>query len=136
LRIFTGISLVTLGVTEKLAGALYGQAFLADYQWNFMQLLGFDFFDDRLLVLSAGMSEVILGLVLILGTTTRLTMLAISGLMLTSNIVFIVQGNNEAALKEFVGHLPIIGSALVLMLGYGQRLKITHIWKSRLANHT
>jgi len=137
LRIFTGISLVTLGVTEKLTGAVYGQAFLADYQWNFMQLLGFESFDDRLLVLSAGMSEVILGLVLVLGTTTRLTMLAISGLMLTSNIVFIVQGNNEAALKEFVGHLPIIGSALVLiLLGYGQRLKITHFWKSRPANPT
>ena len=131
LRIFTGLSLVTLGVTEKLTGALYGQAFLADYQWNFMQMLGFDIFDDRLLVLSAGMSEVILGVVLILGTTTRLTMLAVSGLMLTSNIVFIIQGNNDAALKEFVGHLPIIGSALVLiLLGYGQRLKITHLWKS------
>ncbi|MEH6631182.1 MAG: DoxX family membrane protein [Halopseudomonas aestusnigri] len=131
LRIFTGISLATLGVTEKLTGAVYGQTFLADYQWNFMQLLGFDLFDDRLLVLSAGMSEVILGLVLILGTTTRLTMLAISGLMLTSNIVFIVQGNNDAALKEFVGHLPIIGSALVLiLLGYGQRFKITNLWKS------
>lgn len=131
LRIFTGISLATLGVTEKLSGAVYGQAFLADYQWNFMKLFGFDWFDDRLLVLSAGMCEVILGLVLILGTTTRLTMLAISGLMLTSNIVFILQGNNDAALKEFVGHLPIIGSALVLiLLGYGQRLKITNIWQN------
>ena len=134
LRIFTGISLTTLGVTEKLTGALYGQAFLADYQWNFMQALGFDLFDDRLLVLSAGMSEVILGIVLILGTTTRLTMLTISGLMLTSNIAFILQGNNDAALKEFVGHLPIIGSALVLiLLGYGQRLKITNLWRNNPA---
>ncbi len=122
LRIFTGISLVTLGFSEKLFGALYGQAFLANYQWNFMTLLGFDLFNDRLFVLSAGVCEVILGIILILGTTTRLTMLAISGLMLTSNIVFILQGNNKAALVEFVGHLPIIGTALVLiLLGYGQR---------------
>jgi hypothetical protein len=43
-----------------------------------------------------------------------------------SNIVFIAQSNNEAGLVEFIGHMPIIGVALLLLLlGYGQRLKIT-----------
>ena len=125
LRISAGISLATLAVTEKLTGALFGQAFLAEYQWNFMTMLGVEVFTDRLFVLSAGVCELILGIILILGTTTRLTMLAISLLMFTSNIVFIIQGNNEAALVEFVGHLPIIGTALVLMLlGCGQRLRL------------
>ncbi|MEM7188298.1 MAG: hypothetical protein AAF439_01685 [Pseudomonadota bacterium] len=128
LRIFTGIALVTLGVSEKLYGAMLGQAFLAEYQWNFMAALGVEFFTDRLFVLSAGVMEVVFGTILILGTVTRLNMLAISGLMLTSNIVFLVQKENTAALIEFVGHLPIIATALVLiLLGYGQRLKITKL---------
>jgi hypothetical protein len=44
---------------------------------------------------------------------------------LASNVLFIIEGNNEAALVEFVGHMPIIGVALVLLLlGAGQRWKV------------
>ena len=126
LRIWTGISLVALAVGEKLAPSALGQVFLAQFQWNFLQALGFTFFDDPLFVLSAGMVEAVIGIVLILGTTVRLAVLALSIMMAVSNIVFIIQGNNEAALVEFIGHMPIIGVALVLLLlGYGQRLKIT-----------
>lgn len=126
LRIWTGISLVALAVGEKLAPSAMGQVFVAQYQWNFMQALGITFFDDRLFVLSAGMVEAVLGIVLILGTTVRLAVLALSVMMAVSNIVFVLQGNNEAALVEFIGHMPLIGVALLLLLlGYGQRLKIT-----------
>ncbi|MEL6931627.1 MAG: hypothetical protein AAGK67_02290 [Pseudomonadota bacterium] len=126
LRIFTGIALVTLGVSEKLGGAIYGHAFIANYDWNFMQMLGFDWFTDRLLVLSTGAMEVVFGLILIMGTITRLTTLVISILMFTSNVVFLITGNNDEALVEVIGHMPIISTALILLLlGYGQRLKIT-----------
>jgi uncharacterized membrane protein YphA (DoxX/SURF4 family) len=128
LRIWTGISLVALAVGEKLAPSALGQTFVVTYQWNFMQALGFELFDDRLFVLSAGMVEAVLGIVLILGTTVRLSVLVLSVMMAISNVVFILQGNNEAALVEFIGHMPIIGTALILLLlGYGQRLKVTHI---------
>jgi hypothetical protein len=41
----------------------------------------------------------------------------------------VLQGDNDAALVEFIGHMPIIGIALLLLLlGYGQRLKITNLW--------
>jgi len=43
LRIFTGIALVILGITEKLSGAMLGQSFVANYHWNFMPLIGFDY---------------------------------------------------------------------------------------------
>ncbi len=126
LRIWTGISLVALAIGEKLAPSALGQTFVATYQWNFMQALGFEVFDDRLFVLSAGMVEAVIGVVLILGITVRLAVLALSIMMAISNLVFILQGNNDAALVEFVGHMPIIGTALILLLlGYGQRLKIT-----------
>ncbi|MEM1287657.1 MAG: hypothetical protein AAGH60_04840 [Pseudomonadota bacterium] len=126
LRIFTGVALVALAIGEKLQGAMLGQAFIAAYGWNFMQLLGFEWFDDRLLVLSAGMAEAIFGILLILGTTTRLTILALSAIMALSNVAFIMQEHRVEAMTEFIGHLPLIATALLLVfLGYGQRLKAT-----------
>lgn len=128
LRIFTGISLVTLGITEKLHGAVLGQSFIADHKWNFMPVLGFGGFTDQLFVLSAGVMEVVFGTILILGVVTRLNMLAVAGFMLISNAVFLFQNQQEAALMELIGHLPIIATALILLLlGYGQRLKISRI---------
>lgn len=132
LRIWTGVSLVALAIGEKLAPSALGQVFVAQYQWNFMQAIGITFFDDRLFVLSAGMVEAVIGVVLILGTTVRLAVLALSIMMAVSNIIFIIQGNNEAALVEFIGHMPIIGVALLLLLlGYGQRLRVTDPFSSR-----
>ncbi|MEM7596588.1 MAG: hypothetical protein AAF382_02755 [Pseudomonadota bacterium] len=126
LRIWTGISLMALAIGEKLAPSALGQVFVATYQWNFMQSLGFEVFDDRMFVLAAGMVELAIGACLVLGTTVRLAVLSLSIMMALSNIVFILQDNKEAALVEFIGHMPIIGVALVLLLlGYGQRLKIT-----------
>lgn len=128
LRIFTGIALVVLGVSEKLYGAILGQAFIAEYNWNFMPALGFEFFDDRLFVLSAGVMEVVFGVILICGVVTRLNTLVIAGFMLMSNVVFLLQERKEDALIELIGHLPVIATALILLLlGYGQRLKITNL---------
>lgn len=125
LRIFTGLSLIILGFSEKLAGASLGQLFISDYQWNFMPLIGFEQFDDPLFVLSAGVMEVVFGTILVLGVVTRLTMLTVAGLMLVSNIVFLLQDHRNEALIEMIGHLPIIATALILiLLGYGQRLKV------------
>lgn len=127
LRIFTGFALIMLGITEKLHGAALGQAFLSQHNWNFMPMLGFDFFTDRLFVLSAGVMEVVFGTILIIGTTTRINTLVVSSFMLASNTVFLIVNNQEAALMELIGHMPIIGSALVLiLLGYGEKIKITH----------
>ncbi|WP_424929472.1 hypothetical protein [Amaricoccus tamworthensis] len=126
LRIFTGLSLIILGIAEKLHPAALGQAFIAEYAWNFMPLLGFDWFDDRLFVLSAGVMEVVFGTILVLGVLTRLNIFVVAVLMLTSNIVFLIEGRNEEAMVELIGHLPIIATALILLvLGSGQRLKVT-----------
>ncbi|MEM6302718.1 MAG: hypothetical protein AAF749_13325, partial [Pseudomonadota bacterium] len=93
-----------------------------------MAALGFDLFSDRLFVLAAGITEAVFGVLLIIGTTTRLTMIVVSLVMFTSNVVFIIQGHNLPARTEFVGHLPFMGTALILIvLGYGQRLKVTRI---------
>lgn len=135
LRILTGISLITLGFSEKLVGAMMAENFLALYQWNFMQTLGLEFFTDRLFVLSAGVIEVVFGVILVLGTTTRLNVLALSVVLFASNVLFLIQGENEAAMVEFIGHMPVIGVAVILLLlGSGQRLKITNFLPQRRVN--
>lgn len=135
LRILTGISLITLGFSEKLLGAMMAESFLAQYQWNFMLALGFEFFTDRLFALSAGVIEVVFGVILVLGTTTRLNVLAFSIVLFASNVLFLIQGENEAAMVEFIGHMPIIGVALILLLlGSGQRLKVTNFLPHRRVN--
>lgn len=125
MRILVGISLITLGFAEKLFGAVMAESFLAANAWNFLPALGFDFFTDRLFALSAGFTDVIFGVILVLGTATRLNVAALSVVLFASNILFIIEGNNEAALVEFLDHMPIIGVALVLLLlGAGQRWKV------------
>jgi len=137
MRILAGVSLITLGLAEKLFGAIMAESFLAANPWNFLPALGFDFFTDRLFALSAGFVEVIFGVILVLGTTTRLNVLALSVVLLASNILFLVEGNNEAALVEFVGHMPVIGVALVLLLlGAGQRWKLRSLLPRRSKNTT
>lgn len=135
MRILVGISLITLGLAEKLFGAIMAESFLAANQWNFLPALGFEFFTDRLFALSAGFTEVLFGIILVLGTTTRLNVFALSVVLLASNILFILEGNNEAALVEFVGHMPLIGVALVLLLlGAGQRWKLRRVFPEKRKN--
>ncbi|MEL7099114.1 MAG: hypothetical protein AAGM84_09830 [Pseudomonadota bacterium] len=135
LRILTGISLITLGVSEKLVNAQMAETFLITQNWNILTALGFEWFTDRLFVLSAGMVEIVFGVILVLGTTTRLNMIAFSLVLLTSNVLFLIEGNKEAALLEFIGHMPVIGVALILLLlGYGQTLKITNLLPNARVN--
>ena len=136
LRILTGISLITLGFSEKLFGAMMAESFLAQYRWNFMQALGLEFFTDRLFALSAGVIEVVFGIILVLGTTTRLNVLAFSVVLFSSNVLFLIQGENEASMVEFIGHMPVSGVALILLLlGAGQRLKVTNFLPQRRVNN-
>ena len=72
LRVFAGLNLIVLGFSEKILHPEFGLAFLAEYHWNFMQMAGFQNFTDYWFVLSAGVVQVLLGLVLILGIVTRI----------------------------------------------------------------
>lgn len=130
LRILTGIALVSLGLSEKILNPDLGVYFVEDYQWNFMHNLGFTDFSNTLFVFSAGMMEVIFGIILILGTTTRVNILIVSAFMFTSNLTFFVSGNYSEALMEIFGHLPFIATAMILIFfGSGNKLKITDLWR-------
>lgn len=133
LRICTGIALIALGFSEKLLRPEYAEEFLQTYMWNFMQRLGFENYTDHLFVLSAGTMEVVFGAILVLGTTTRLNIVAISGFMLTSNLTFFVEGHTREAVTEIIGHLPIMATALVCVFcGGGDRLRIGALLRPRI----
>jgi len=137
LRILTGIALVSLGLSEKLLNPDLGEFFVAQYQWNFMLNLGFTDFSNELFVFCAGMMEVIFGIILIIGTTTRLNILIVSAFMFASNITFFASGSYSEALLEIFGHLPFMATAMILIFfGSGSKLKITSLWKHQPADLT
>jgi hypothetical protein len=107
---------------------ILGQNFIVTHNWNFLTELGFGFFTDRQFVLWSGKMEVVFGSVSILGTSRRLKMLTISRLMALSNVVSIIQEQKTDSLVEFVGRMPFIPKAFVLLLlAYGQWLIIAKL---------
>ncbi len=114
LRIGTGAALFILGFTEKIFKPEFGINFLAQYDWNFMALLGFPY-SDYLFTLSAGSVEALLGLVLMLGIVTRATALVIATFF---SIPLFLLGPIELA-----GHLPHLAAVVLLVFfGSGERL--------------
>ncbi len=128
LRIHTGIALVVLAFTEKLIDPNLAVGFLEKYKINFMQALGVDFFTDRLFVLSAGCSELIFGIIFILGLITRINTLTLACFLTASNLYFFLVGKTDEAFLELIGHMPLIAVAILLILyGGGNRLCVSHL---------
>lgn len=76
-RIGTGVSLIVLAFTEKLAYPELSLSFLSVHHWNFMQSL-LPWFTNNLFVLSVGFSEMIFGILFIMGYITRITTILIA----------------------------------------------------------
>lgn len=118
LRLSVGISLVVLGFQEKLLQPNLAAEFLSTHNWNFMQTIGMTWFDNRLFILSAGMSEVLFGILFILGLITRLNTLALA--------VFLLSTAATLGITEVFGHLPIFAVALLFIVyGAGEHLVLT-----------
>ncbi|HEU5048673.1 MAG TPA: hypothetical protein VFU00_00020 [Gemmatimonadales bacterium] len=107
LRIGTGISLVTLAFTEKLANLPLGLAFLERYPVNFLAAWGLPVSDETFLLV-AGAVELLIGLLLIGNVFTRLGIVL---LWLPFNLTLAAFG-----WIEVVGHLPVYGAMAVLAL--------------------
>jgi len=109
LRIGTGLTLLILGLSEKITAPEYGINFLLEHNWNFMSLLGFPY-SDLLFTISAGSVESIFGVLIMFGLLTRLTVFVVA-------IVFTIPMFILGPI-ELTGHLPHF-AALVLILLYG-----------------
>ncbi|MEK7067084.1 MAG: DoxX family membrane protein [Patescibacteria group bacterium] len=117
LRIFTGANLFILGFSEKLFRPDLGITFLHTHNWNFMQMLGFGNYSDYWFVFSAGIVESLLGLLLILGLLTRLTVFSLAIFFITTLILL--------GPTELFGHIPHFAIVMILLaFGSGERLKI------------
>jgi uncharacterized membrane protein YphA (DoxX/SURF4 family) len=107
LRVGTGITLMILGLTEKIFAPEYGMNFLAHHDWNFMQLLGFNY-SNYLFTLSAGSIEFLFGFIFVLGIVTRLNALVVA-------IVFFIPLFILGPI-ELAGHLPHFAAVIMLLL--------------------
>ncbi|MEK7520410.1 MAG: DoxX family membrane protein [Patescibacteria group bacterium] len=124
LRVFTGVNLVILGFSEKILHPELGMAFLAEYHWNFMQMLGFENFTDYWFVLSAGTVEALFGVMFILGLVTRLTAVFLLPFFFATLILM-----GPVELFAHILHFAILLTLLVF--GSGRRLKFI---RTRLDN--
>ncbi len=109
LRIGTGLTLVILGFSEKLAAPELGLNFLSQHHFNFMAALGFPY-SDYLFTLSAGTFEIIFGLIFVLGILTRFNALVLT-IIFSLPIFFLGP-------IELAGHLPHF-AAILLLLFFG-----------------
>lgn len=115
LRVLTGFAIVVLGFTEKLWNFDLARAFLREHTFNFTTATPFPLTDDQF-ILAAGLVEVTIGALLISGLLTRVVIL-----------VALVPFNLSVPFfgwAELVGHLPIYGAMVVLLIwGAGQDLR-------------
>jgi len=119
LRAGTGLNLIVLGFTEKIFSPSLTDNFLSVYNWNFMQMLGFEAFSNYWFAFAAGVSEILFGVFFMLGLVTRITTLALT--------VFLVTTLYLLGPIELIGHLPHFSiAAVLLILGSGSRLIFVH----------
>ncbi len=115
LRVGTGLNLIVLGFSEKILAPSLTENFLSNYQWNFMQTLGFEHFTNYWFAFSAGLVEILFGVFFLLGLVTRTTTIILAVFLVTTLILL--------GPLELIGHLPHFSIAIVLLiLGSGSKL--------------
>lgn len=119
LRIGMGASILVLGFTEKLWNVPMGLAFLDAYPLNFFPAIGLSQINNEVFVIMAGVVEVTAGLLLMSGVLTRVAILV---LWLPFNLTLPFLG-----WQELVGHLPLYGIMVVLLIfGTTQGMGVRH----------
>ena len=123
LRVGAGLALIVVAFAEKLANPDLAVAFLADHpELNVAQQVGIGM-SDLEFARVAGAIEVLFGLLLISGALPQAIVL-IAGVPFNATLWFF--GTNE-----LLGHLPIYGAMLVLLvLGSDPRLRprVSELW--------
>lgn len=117
-----GLTFILLALHNKLANPDLALTFLDEYPLNFMPLLGFTGFSNSHFVFATGITEVAVGLLLAFGVATRFVAATVIALML---LTLGILGRSE-----LVGHLPLIGAALLFLYrGAGPRRLSLPAWR-------
>jgi hypothetical protein len=112
LKVGTGVALIVVAFVEKLANPQLALQFLADHpELNVAQQVGIAM-SDLEFVRAAGAIEVLFGLLLISGALPQACVL-IAGIPFNATLWFF-------GATELVGHLPVYGAMLVLLV-YGSQ---------------
>jgi hypothetical protein len=108
LRVFAGLSILVLALSEKLLNPALGVAFLREYpHFNVARALGLAWFTDERFILAAGVVELAIGATLMAGVLPRLVIFAMF-VPFNLTIPFLPA-------TELLGHLPIFAVMYVLM---------------------
>jgi hypothetical protein len=108
LRVAAGLALIVVAFTEKLAQPDLALAFLADHSdLNVAQQIGWNLSDLEFIRLAGGI-EILFGLLLISGALPQAIVL-IAGVPFNATLWFF-------GVNELLGHLPIYGAMLVLLV--------------------
>ena len=110
LRLMVGGSLVVLAFTEKLARPALAETFLDKYPaFNILRTVGLEV-GDVTFIRIAGSLELLFGLLIISGALPQLAVL-LAGVPFNATLFFL-------GAEELIGHLPIYGAMLALLV-YG-----------------
>ena len=110
LRVITGVAIIAPALSEKLWNPALGAAFLARRpEFNVVRtFLGQAWFTDDLFVLAAGITEGVIGVLLVSGLLTRVVILFM-WVPFNLGVPFLPS-------QELLGHLPIFGIMYVLLV--------------------
>lgn len=115
LRISTGVALIILAWHEKLSFPILSEEFLAIHHWNFMKdVFHISFFTDKVFALASGLTEMLFGLLFVLGWVTRINTLATAFFFITTAIIL--------GPHEVLGHMPIF-AVVIIFLVWGRSKK-------------
>ncbi len=108
LRIGLGLQLMELAIHNKFLVPGYSLLFMeANPFYNFMAAVGFNFSNTDF-VFFIGIFELLTGLMLVLGLATRLVLITLTVVFTTTAFM--------TGITELVGHLPIFGVVIVVLL--------------------
>lgn len=114
LRFFTGLSFILVGAFYKIADPNFALEFLRMHDVNFIRGMGFLNFTNDMFVLTAGITEVFLGVLIIFGLLPRLVGFILFILFFITLSMF--------GIYELIGHLPLFAVAFALITqGGGER---------------
>lgn len=114
LRFFTGLSFILVGAFYKIADPNFALEFLRMHDVNFIRGMGFLNFTNDMFVLTAGITEVFLGVLIIFGLLPRLVGFILFILFFITLSMF--------GMYELIGHLPLFAVAFALITqGGGER---------------
>lgn len=106
LRVFVGIGLMILALSEKLVGITNSANFLIHHNWNFLASFGMG---DREFIILAGIVEFLVGLTLVLNIAPRVTTAVVAVLMIITAVLL--------GVEEVFGHLFALSLVAVVWLG-------------------